>query len=263
VEAVMADLFWLPDEPWAVMAPFMPKDQPGPERKDDRQIISGILHVLTSGCRWHDCPAAYGPRTTVYNRFNRWSRRGFWTAMLVLLAKAGWSGEAAAIDSTYVRAHRFLRHFWRLKPPHRQACFPLRAEAAEGLTKAALRKRRGHFGRPISAASGPEWRQRCLQLLHDGMVLAGSAFEAAPAKNSQIVTCGYARGLYRAGAAVLPPAPTPGRAVPVPGTVAAPAAGERVLVPVVSSVAFCPSLFTEPGLFMLPVALPPPAGCWA
>ena len=102
----MADLFWLSDEPWAVMAPFMPKDQPGPERKDDRQIISGILHVLTSGCRWRDCPAAYGPRTTVYNRFNRWSRRGFWTAMLVLLAKASWSGEAAAIDSTYVRAHR-------------------------------------------------------------------------------------------------------------------------------------------------------------
>ncbi|WP_238178953.1 transposase, partial [Methylobacterium oxalidis] len=42
----MADLFWLSDEQWAVMAPFMPKDQPGPERKDDRQIISGILHVL-------------------------------------------------------------------------------------------------------------------------------------------------------------------------------------------------------------------------
>ncbi|MET0528862.1 MAG: IS5 family transposase, partial [Microvirga sp.] len=102
----MSDLFWLSDEQWAVMAPFMPKDQPGPERKDDRQIISGILHVLTSGCRWRDCPAAYGPRTTVYNRFNRWSRRGFWKAMLAALAKAGWAGDAAALDSSYVRAHR-------------------------------------------------------------------------------------------------------------------------------------------------------------
>jgi transposase len=102
----MADLFWLSDAQWAVIEPFMPKDQPGPARKDDRQIISGILHVLTSGCRWRDCPAAYGPRTTVYNRFNRWSRRSFWKAMLAALAKAGWSGEAAAIDSTYVRAHR-------------------------------------------------------------------------------------------------------------------------------------------------------------
>ena len=102
----MADLFWLSDEQWAVIERFMPKNQPGPERNDDRQVISGILHVLTSGCRWRDCPAAYGPRTTVYNRFNRWSRRGFWRAMLIAPAKGGWAGEAAAIDSTYVKAHR-------------------------------------------------------------------------------------------------------------------------------------------------------------
>ena len=102
----MADLFWLSDEPWAVIEPFMPRNQPGPERNDDRQIISGILHVLTAGCRWGDCPAAYGPPTTVYNRFNRWSARGFWRAMLVALAKAGWAGDAAALDSTYVKAHR-------------------------------------------------------------------------------------------------------------------------------------------------------------
>ena len=67
----MADLFWLSDAQWAVIEPFMPRNQPGPERKDDRQIISGILHVITAGCcRWCDCPAAYGPSTTVYNRFN-------------------------------------------------------------------------------------------------------------------------------------------------------------------------------------------------
>ena len=102
----MTDLFWLSDAQWAVIEPFMPRNQPGPERKEDRRVISGILHVLTSGCRWRDCPSAYGPRTTVYNRFNRWSRRGFWKAMLAALAKAGWAGDAAAIDSTYVRAHR-------------------------------------------------------------------------------------------------------------------------------------------------------------
>lgn len=71
----MADLFWLSDAQWAAIAPFMPRNQPGPERQDDRRIISGILHVLTSGCRWRDCPAEYGPRTTVYNRFNVLIRR--------------------------------------------------------------------------------------------------------------------------------------------------------------------------------------------
>ena len=84
----------------------MPRNQPGPERNDDRQVISGIPHVITAGCRWCDCPDAYGPPTTIYNRFNRWSRRGFWRAILAALAKAGWAGYTAALDSTYVWSHR-------------------------------------------------------------------------------------------------------------------------------------------------------------
>ncbi len=102
----MADLFWLSNAQWAVIEPFMPKNQPGARRVDDRQTISGILHVIRSGCRWRDCPSDYGPHTTVYNRFNRWSRRGFWRAMLAALAEAGWIVESAALDSTYIKAHR-------------------------------------------------------------------------------------------------------------------------------------------------------------
>jgi hypothetical protein len=73
------------------------------------------------------------------------------------------------------------------------------------------------------------------------------------------------RKAQRAGAVVLPPAPTPGRAVPVPGTVAAPAApvGAAVVEPVVRSFIFSLLLFTLPGLFILPVALPPPAAVCA
>ena len=102
----MADLFWLSDEQWAVVGRFMPVNQPGARRVDDRRVVSGILHMLRTGGRWRDVPAAYGPATTVYNRFNRWSRRGFWRAMLAALAEAGWVTETAALDSTYVKAHR-------------------------------------------------------------------------------------------------------------------------------------------------------------
>lgn len=102
----MTDLFWLSDEQWAVLEPFMPKNQPGARRVDDRRIISGIIHMLKSGGRWRDCPAAYGPHTTVYNRYNRWSHRGFWRAMLATLAEAGWVAESAALGSTYVKVHR-------------------------------------------------------------------------------------------------------------------------------------------------------------
>ena len=102
----MGDLFWLSDAQWAVMEPFMPRNQPGARRVDDRRTISGILHVIKSGCRWRDCPSEFGPHTTVYNRFNRWSRRGFWRHMLAALAGAGWVAESAALDSTYIKAHR-------------------------------------------------------------------------------------------------------------------------------------------------------------
>jgi transposase len=73
---------------------------------DDRRVVSGILRMLHTGGRWRDVPTEYVPATTVYNRFNRWSRRGFWRAMLAALAEAGWIAQTAAIDSTYTKAHR-------------------------------------------------------------------------------------------------------------------------------------------------------------
>ena len=99
-------LFWLSDEAWAAIEPHLPKNQPGARRVDDRRVISGILYVLKAGCRWCDCPADYGPSTTVYNRFNRWSRRGFWLKLLDTLVSAGAVTKSTAIDSTYVKAQR-------------------------------------------------------------------------------------------------------------------------------------------------------------
>ncbi|ENR06497.1 hypothetical protein H721_00533 [Brucella ovis IntaBari-2006-46-332] len=55
----MAGEFWLDDQQWAVIAPLLPSNQPGAHRTDDRRVISGIIHVLRSGCRWQDCPACY------------------------------------------------------------------------------------------------------------------------------------------------------------------------------------------------------------
>ena len=83
-------LFWLSDEAWTAIEPHLPKNQPGARRVDDRRVISGIIHMLKCGGRWADCPSEYGPSTTVYNRWNRWSRRGIWTRILgALTRKAG------------------------------------------------------------------------------------------------------------------------------------------------------------------------------
>ena len=102
----MAQLYWLSDEEWARIQPLLPRGRRGAHRVDDRRVISGIIHMLRAGARWRDCPVAYGPYTTIYNRFNRWSRQGVWEA--VFQALTGLSGiyASGAIDSTHVKAHR-------------------------------------------------------------------------------------------------------------------------------------------------------------
>jgi len=101
----MANEFWL-NEGWAAIEPLVPKNQPGARRVNDRRVISGIVHVLRSGCRWKDCPSAYGPPTTIYNRYNRWSRRGIWMRIFAALVAAAGEPDEVAIDSTHIKAHR-------------------------------------------------------------------------------------------------------------------------------------------------------------
>ena len=103
----MAKIYWLSETEWSRIEPLMPRGRRGARRVDDRRIISGIVHMLRSGARWRDCPTVYGPYTTVYNRFNRWSRQGVRTAIFkALTGHTGiWTGDAA-IDSTSIKAHR-------------------------------------------------------------------------------------------------------------------------------------------------------------
>ena len=101
-----SNLFWLNDEQWQRIEPHLPTDVRGKDRVDDRRVISGILHVLRSGCRWCDCPPEYGPSTTIYNRFVRWAERGVWEKLFRALADRGRSTETQMINSTHIKAHR-------------------------------------------------------------------------------------------------------------------------------------------------------------
>ena len=103
----MRRLFWLSDRQWELIKPHLPYRAAGRRREDDRRIISGIIHVLQSGCRWQDCPPEYGPPTTIYNRYNRWSQKGHWQYLFAALTErlAG-SPDQVSIDSTHVKAHR-------------------------------------------------------------------------------------------------------------------------------------------------------------
>src|SRR5215510_5649724 len=99
-------LYWLSDAEWARLEPLMPRGRRGAHRVDDRRVISGIVHMLRSGARWRDCPAAYGPYATIYNRFNRWNRQGIWFAMFEALTGHSGIYGTVAIDSTHIKVHR-------------------------------------------------------------------------------------------------------------------------------------------------------------
>jgi transposase len=94
----MSGSAWLSDAAWAVTEPHLPEDCPGAPRVDDRRVITGILHVLRSGCRWSDCPAEYGPPTTLYNRYNRWRTQGVWRRLFTRLAAAGYIPDKISIQ---------------------------------------------------------------------------------------------------------------------------------------------------------------------
>jgi transposase len=103
---VSTNLFWLDDLQWSVLKPHLPKNQRGARRKDDRRIISGIIHVLQSGCRWRDCPPEYGPAKTIYNRFHRWAKKRLWEAIFLDLTSIVGTHYENSIDSTIIKAHR-------------------------------------------------------------------------------------------------------------------------------------------------------------
>lgn len=100
----MADLFWFSDEQWAHIEPLLPTNARGMPRVDDRRVLSGIVHVLKSGCRRSDCPGEYGQRKTIYNRFVRWARRGIWEDIFAALAGDAGAPDRLMIDSTIVKA---------------------------------------------------------------------------------------------------------------------------------------------------------------
>ena len=99
------ELFWLNDEEWVRIEPWLPRGRRGARRVDDRRVISGIIHMLRTGARWRDCPTEYGPYTTIYNRFNRWAKAGVWVRVFETLAAKS-PHSMALIDSSIIRAHQ-------------------------------------------------------------------------------------------------------------------------------------------------------------
>ena len=68
--------FELTDFEWSIIEPLLPNTPRGVPRVDDRRVLNGIFWRLRTGSPWADIPERYGPYTTCYNRFVRWTKLG-------------------------------------------------------------------------------------------------------------------------------------------------------------------------------------------
>lgn len=83
----------------------------GRPARDHRTVLGAILWVLRTGAPWRDVPERFGPWSTAWNRFRRWTAAGVWARVLEALQRAADRGGQLDwgthyVDGTVVRAHQ-------------------------------------------------------------------------------------------------------------------------------------------------------------
>jgi transposase len=68
----------LTDEEWALVAPLIPPAKPGGNQRhvNLREVVNGLMYVLSTGCQWRAIPKDLPPRSTVHDYFDLWSWDG-------------------------------------------------------------------------------------------------------------------------------------------------------------------------------------------
>jgi transposase len=101
------------DEEWAILDPVIPKSaaKTGRPSRDRRQMLNGVLWILSTGAQWRDLPDRFGPWETVYGYFGKWRASGVFDSILDALhrrldqgGKIDW--DLWCIDGTSIRGSR-------------------------------------------------------------------------------------------------------------------------------------------------------------
>lgn len=76
----MSIRFQLTDEKWAEIKKVLDrlKRKDGrPPQLSDRLFIEAVSYVARTGIPWRDLPELFGKWSTIYKRFRRWQKKGF------------------------------------------------------------------------------------------------------------------------------------------------------------------------------------------
>ena len=153
----------LTDEEWALVEPLIRPAKRGGNRRHVvvREVVNGLMYILSTGCQWRAIAKDLPPRSTLYDYFDLWSWDGTLDRIHDVLyaqcrqaASREASPTAAIIDSQSVKSaekgacDRPARVRCRQEDQGQEAAHPRRYA---GLADARYRARRR---RP-----GPRWRR--------------------------------------------------------------------------------------------------------
>ena len=126
-DAVVSDLTTLDyaicDDRWARLAPLLPgkPSDPGRTARDNRLFLDAVLWIARTGAPWPALPERFGKYNSVFQRFNRWAKRGVWERIFDALQEP--DTEWLLLDPTTVRAHQHAagarKRGTRRQPPPR------------------------------------------------------------------------------------------------------------------------------------------------
>ena len=65
----------LADEEWALVEPLISPAKRGGNRRHVavREVVNGLMYILSTGCQWRAIPTDLPPRSTLYDYFDLWS----------------------------------------------------------------------------------------------------------------------------------------------------------------------------------------------
>jgi transposase len=68
----------LTDEEWSHVAPLIPPAKHGGRKRTVvvREVVNGLMYVLSTGCQWRAIPKDLPPRSTVHDFFDLWEWDG-------------------------------------------------------------------------------------------------------------------------------------------------------------------------------------------
>jgi transposase len=68
----------LTDEEWKLIAPLIPPAKRGGKKRTVvmREVVNGLMYILSTGCQWRAIPKDLPPKSTIYDYFDLWTYDG-------------------------------------------------------------------------------------------------------------------------------------------------------------------------------------------